>query len=98
MCEYTNNEKCKITGEICPYMYFCEKRQIWKASRYMPNDCTVKINNKVPKGYTAVIQERNGYLYVCVNGQTIKLKNPFDTVPLYVKVYKQKNGQYRLKL
>lgn len=97
MCEYTNENKCKITSEVCPYMYFCDRFKTWRASKYMPKECPVEARYQAPKGYNRVIQERNGYLYIAVDDKTIRLQNPFDNVPLYVKVYKQKNGQWKLR-
>jgi hypothetical protein len=40
--------------------------------------------------------ERKGYLYIIVDGVTLKLKNPFDIIPDYVKLYKSK-GEWKIK-
>ena len=96
LCEYTDKNMCKISGEICPFMYFCTKRQIYKPLNSMPKSCHVKINVEVPDGYYRVREERKGYLYVDINEITYKILNPFDSVPKYVKATKTKNG-WRLK-
>ena len=97
MCEYVQYNNCKITNQICPYMYWCDKLQIWRANNYMPKNCKVKETNVVKhKGKYQVREYRKGYLYVDINGITYKLQNLFDFVPDYVDVFK-KNGQYQIK-
>ena len=99
MCEYVNLNKCCLTNDICPYMYLCNRTRIYKPSKYMPENCKVKnrANEPIPDGYYRVRQYRNGYLYVDIDGQTYKIKNPFDDIPRYVKVRRLKNGEWRLK-
>lgn len=41
--------------------------------------------------------ERKGYLYIDIKGHTYKILNPFEEVPLYVKVTKLKNGEWKLR-
>lgn len=96
MCSYVQENKCKITNEICPYVLYCNKLHIYKPSRNMPAKCSIADNKEIPKGYCKVIQERKGFLYIDVNGNGIKVENPFNHVPLYVKVRKLKNGSYKL--
>ena len=86
MCNYVNENKCKITGDICPYMYYCEKIRAFRASSAMPKECKIVVRKDVPKGYSIVRDERNGYLYVDYGEITIKLKNPYSIVPNYVKI------------
>lgn len=62
----------------------------------MPKYCKVSTNVQVPDGYNKVLFERNGCLYVKVDDQTIKMLNPFDYIPEYVKVYKSK-GELKIK-
>lgn len=64
----------------------------------MPTDCKVKVQVEVVrhKGKYQVRDCRNGYLYVDIEGATIKLLNPFDFVPDYVDVTKR-NGAYKIK-
>ena len=92
MCSYTRENKCAITTEVCPYVYYCDKIQAFKPSPSMPKDCKIKRVAEIPKGYCRVRGERKGWLYIDVKEETIKVKNPFDCVPLYVKVVKTKTG------
>lgn len=96
MCEYVKENKCSITSQICPYMYYCDKIQSYRASNYMPTNCKVKKNIAIPNGYCRVRQERKGYLYIEYGDFVIKVKNPFDYRPLYVKVEKTESGEYKL--
>lgn len=97
MCEYVKENKCSITSQICPYMYYCDRIQSYRASNYMPTDCKVKQNLPIPNGYYKVRQVRKDYLYIDYKDITIKVKNPFDYIPLYVKVRKNKDGEYKLR-
>lgn len=97
MCEYVNENQCKVTNSVCPYMTYCNKIQGYKPSKHMPENCPQKIKAKTPIGYNRVIQERKGKLYIEIDGQAIVVANPFDHVPLYVKVTKLKNGTYKLR-
>lgn len=63
----------------------------------MPKNCKVQDSIKPPKGWYKVRMERKGYLYVDINNQTIKLSNPFDYVPIFVKISKLKNGSFKIK-
>lgn len=63
----------------------------------MPTNCKVKMAKEAPKGYYKVREERKGYLYVDINDMTVKILNPFDEVPTYVKISKSKSGQYIIK-
>lgn len=63
----------------------------------MPINCKVKENAEAPEGYYKVCFEKRGNLYIDVNGYIEIVKNPFDNVPLYVKVIKLKNGKFKLK-
>ena len=97
MCEYVTENRCRITKEICPYMYFCDKIQTFRPSSSMPQDCKIKEKYEIPFGYYKVRGERKGYLYVDYGNITIKVKNPFDHTPLYVRVKKMKSGEYKLR-
>lgn len=92
MCKYVKENKCSITDKVCPYMYFCTRWNKWKPLNSMPENCKVKVNQEIPKGYYRVREERKGYLYVDIQGQTYKIENPFDEVPQYVKAIKTKSG------
>lgn len=99
MCEYIDlqNGQCSIINSQCPYMYFCTKRNAWRNTKYMTDNCNIKKKAMVPKGYYRVRFERRGYLYVDFGDKTVAIKNPFEDVPEFVKVSKLKNGTYRLK-
>lgn len=92
MCNYVRKNKCAITNEICPFMYYCTKRNIWKQATNMPEKCKVAEMKEVPKGYYKVLFEKHGKLYIAVENRTEVINNPFDSVPLYVKIYKTKTG------
>lgn len=97
MCEYVRGNQCRVTQATCPYMYFCEKIQGFKPSTSMPVDCKVKQKAETPKGYYRVRDERKGWLYIDYNDTTVKVKNPFDHVPLYVRIKVLKSGEYKLR-
>lgn len=98
MCNYIQNEKeCSILKKQCPYIFFCNKEKAWKAMNNMPSNCKIKNNADLPKGYYKVCFEKRGNLYIDFNGHIEIIPNPFDTVPLYVKTIKLKNGKWRLK-
>ena len=92
MCNYTNGNNCLITGEICPFVYWCPRRYIWKPSKNMPENCGVKERYEAPKGQYRVCDERKGMLYIDIDKNIIMLENPFDYIPKYVKLSKTKNG------
>lgn len=96
MCSYVNENKCNITGDICPFMYFCTKAQAYKPLKSMPEKCNVALTAETPHGYYRAREERKGYLYVDIGEFTQKIANPFDDVPLYVKATKTKTG-WKLK-
>ena len=99
MCDYViiAEGKCKITKEVCPYVYYCNKLKAYKVNNSIPKDCKIKLNTETPSGYYKVCFERKGNLYVSINGYIEIIPNPFDEVPLYVKAVKLKNGNWRLK-
>lgn len=97
MCEYVKENMCLITNDVCPFMYYCDKRSAWMPNKNMPKSCKQKQAQEIPKGCYPVREERKGYLYVDVNNQTLKFLNPFENIPLYVKLTKSKDGTYRIK-
>ena len=92
MCSYVRENQCIITSQICPYVYYCDKIRTYKPASTMPQECKVKQAIEIPVGYCRVRDERKGWLYIDINNETIKIKNPFDDIPLYVKVSKTKSG------
>lgn len=91
MCEYLRLNKCSISNDLCPFVYFCEKQHMWKENKNIPKDCKVKERVSIPEGFCKVKMERKGFLYVDLGDSTVKLVNPFENVPQYVKVRKYKN-------
>lgn len=99
MCEYINKNNCGITKTACPYMYFCNKTMTWKESKSMPKECNIKSQVvEIPNGYYPIIFEKKGNLYININGVIEIIKNPFkDNIPKYVKIYKNKQGNWIIK-
>lgn len=98
MCEYVNltDKKCRLTNEICPYVYYCERTRSNKPSKNMPVNCKVKIQTEIPKGAYQVAFERKGKLYVNVKNNIVIVDNPFDYVPMFVKMNKT-GGKWRIR-
>ena len=99
MCIYADSElgNCKIQGDRCPYTYYCSKTGNFRATKYMPDDCKVKLNAEVPKGYYRVTMAHKGYLYVDLGSMTIKVKSPWEEAPEFVKAYQTKSGEWRVR-
>lgn len=97
MCNYRELNKCKVTNDICPWVYWCDKIKAWKILSKAPKQCAVANKSEIPKGYYEVAFERQGYLYVRTDGAVIKMLNPFDYVPTIVKAYKTKNGEWKIR-
>lgn len=95
MCDFIEKNKCKITNTVCPWVYWCDKLQVWRPNKNMPKNCKVQTSIK-HNGKYYVRNYRNGYLYIDINNITYKLENPFDFIPEYVDVQK-KNGVYKVK-
>ena len=99
MCKYANFNTgiCKISKDVCPYLYFCNKTQVYKESVVMPNNCKIAENFNVPKNCYKVCLERRGNLYIDVKGNVIIIKNPFDYTPAYVQLSKLKGDKWKIK-
>lgn len=98
MCEYINENQCLITKEICPFVYFCNKQLKYLPLKSMPKRCKVIMNKKknIPEGYNAIEFVRGNYLYVKIDDYSVvKIKNPYDYTPDYVKVKKYK-GEWKI--
>lgn len=92
MCDNRIENKCLITNSVCPWVYWCDKIQVWKELSKAPKNCPIKSEAPMPKGYYKVEFERKGYLYILIDDQLIKLVNPYnDKIPKMVKLYKSKN-------
>lgn len=93
-CKVVNYEQVptcsKQSGDhICPHVRRCLEHHIWKPLAYMAN-CPIR---SAPTGNVQF--ERHGYLYVQVDNQVIKVKNPYDYVPDNVELRKYK-GNYKV--
>lgn len=95
MCEFVEENKCKLNCLPCPWVYWCDKVQGWRENKYMPKDCKMK-KSVQHKGKYKVRNFRKGFLYVDIEDNTYKIENPFDFIPDYVDVQKR-NGIYRIK-
>lgn len=62
----------------------------------MPKECKINSNQDAPKGYNKVLFERKGFLYISNENQTIKIKNPYDYIPSFVKIFKTKD-EWKIK-
>lgn len=97
MCEYANKNICRLSQDVCPFMYFCTKINGWRPNPNMPVNCRVKLSYQVPPGKYLVRMVRGKYLYVDTGKETYKVENPFtDNVPAYVELIKGKEG-YKIK-
>ena len=74
---------------ICPHVWRCSKLMIWKPLPAMEK-CPLRHENG------NVAMARHGYLYVDIDGQIVKLLNPFDYVPDNVDVCVV-DGHYEIK-
>lgn len=99
MCDYLTLQEgtCNINKEKCPFIYYCNKIQGYKELKAMPENCKVKQNFSIPKGFYKVCFERRHRLYIQIEDGIIILKNPYDYTPFFVKVYKAKNGMWKIK-
>lgn len=97
MCEYRKENICNLTNLICPWSYWCGAISDYKERESYKTYCGIlkKEENKVPDGYYKVEFEKRGFLYIEFNDSIIKVKNPFDEVPKFVKVKKTKTS-YKL--
>ena len=82
---------------MCPWRYRWPDTGTWRDNKDIPEDCKVKRDAAVPKGYKRVREERKGWLYIDLGEQTIRVKNPFDHTPLYVRVKQLKSGEYKIR-
>ena len=74
---------------ICPHVRRCIEHHIWKPLAYMAN-CPIK---SAPTGNVQF--ERHGYLYVKLDDEIIKVKNPHNYIPDNVELRKYK-GNYKV--
>lgn len=95
MCQYKTENKCLLTNTICPWAYWCGAISGYKQRESYRVYCKIlkdKIEQEKPDGYYKVNFERHGYLYINFNNEIIKVKNPFEDIPKFVKVKKTKTS------
>lgn len=97
MCDYRELNQCKITNDVCPWVYWCDKVRAWKELSKTPKECKITEKAELPKGYYRVAFEKRGFLYVRIENGLIKIKNPYDEIPIMVKAYKTKNGEWKIR-
>lgn len=100
MCNFLELDKkgnCSLLNNQCPYVYFCSQTNVWRPNKYFPTSCKVVEKVERPKGYYKVCFEKKGKLYINVDNYIRIIPNPFSEVPKYVKVYKQKNGEWKIR-
>lgn len=90
-CIYRDKNNCKKMNNICPWVFWCSKINGWKERAGMEKYCKYLKNKDVPNGYFLVAFEKKGYLYINMEDETIKIKNPFNYIPDFVKIYKSKD-------
>lgn len=87
--------KCRRQdGNICPYVYWCNKIDDWRPLRDTQDTCKLRTNDDVPKSASVVRFEKKGKLYIENENSVIAIDNPFDFVPKYVTLMKGKNGVF----
>lgn len=102
MCPYSEYREdnrilyCTKINDVCAYSYFCNKIGKCKnTDRYII--CPELNKREVSIGMNLVRFERKGFLYIEVGDQVIVMPNPYDYVPTEVKIYKDRDGNYKIK-
>lgn len=86
--------KCKRQdGNVCPYVYWCNKIEDWKPLRNTQDTCKLRTLVNIPDGSSKVRFEKKGKLYIDYNNEVIVLDNPFPFIPQYVTLI-IKNGNF----
>lgn len=94
MCKNREGNHCKKTGNICPWSQWCGKINDYKERPGIEKYCKFLQSEsieQIPEGYYKVEFFRHGFLYVNFKNEIIKVENPFDDIPLFVKVKKYKS-------
>ena len=96
-CKYRyEGNQCKAMNSECPFVYYCGRIQAYKELERAKFGCKYMNEVEIPEGYKKVEYERHGYLYVDMGDEVIKIPNPFEDIPQFVKVSKTKTG-YKVK-
>lgn len=100
MCEYVVNQNiCKITGNNCPWMYWCDKTHGWRPNNSMPIQCKQAKNYipKVGRNQGVVVASNKKTINVDIKGKIYSFRNPYEEVPKVVNV-KKVNGEWILAM
>lgn len=86
MCDYVNTNKCTITGDCCPYIYWCDKINNWRELKSKPKVCQIeaRVPKSAPNGYCRVLFSKHGNLYVDRGDEAVIVKNTLDHTPEFV--------------
>ena len=96
-CKYRyEGNQCKAMNSECPFVYYCGRIQAYKELERAKFGCKYMNEVEIPEGCKKVEYERHGYLYVDMGNDVIKIPNPFEDIPQFVKVSKTKTG-YKVK-
>jgi len=95
-CIYREDNNCLKINNVCPWVSWCSQINGWKERAGMEKYCKYLKSKNAPEGYYLVEFSKKGFLYVTVNNETIKIKNPFNYIPDFVRVYKNK-GEWKIK-
>lgn len=92
---------CNITDKMCTYVRYCGNiNDIINSDGYIncpipkEKESNIGMTNETPN---KVLCEKRGKLWIETNdeiGQVVALTNPYDTVPTFVKLEKDDNGEY----
>lgn len=87
--------KCKRQdGNICPFVYWCDKIEDWKPLRDTQDTCKLRRIENIPSNASKVRFEKKGKLYIDHNNQVVVIDNPFNFVPQYVTLIVKGNNFY----
>lgn len=95
MCKNRKDNLCLITNNNCPWAFWCGKLSVYKERAGAEKYCGYLQEEETPEGFYKVEFERHGYLYINYKDNVIKVQNPFDDVPKFIKVKKTKTS-YKL--
>lgn len=100
MCQYRKQKMCSKTNTVCPWAFWCGTIHDYKDRDSCNTYCKIlkeEREKEKPKGFHEVKFERHGFLYVDFNGLVIKVKNPFENIPKFVKIKKEKTSYKVIK-
>ena len=87
--EYLGTCTCGVDGKICVFMYRCTVERRWRPlpdmKRCVLREKTVGVKKLQPNEHK-VRFESKGKLYVEYKDEVIKVDNPFDYVPVGVRI------------